>query len=130
MLADLLRRQGIGSRVVPAESLSNDRGVEHGPETRLVMLSILDADLRISQARFAVRRLRRRVPGVPIVSAFWMAEADEARATGLCSDVRCDVCVASLPQALALCLERAAGAGESEATEETAESTPELALRV
>ena len=77
--------------------------------TRLVILSFLDADLRLSQARFAVRRLRRRAPGVPIVSAFWMAEADEARTSGLCSDVRCDICVASLPQALALCLERAAG---------------------
>ena len=128
MLADLLRRQGIGSRVMPPESLHADHIVEHGKETRLVILSILDADLRLSQARFAVRRLRRRVPGAPIVSAFWMAEPDEARTTGLCSDVRCDICVASLPQALALCLERAAGAGDETAPVEGQE-TPELALR-
>ena len=125
MLADLLRRQGIGSRVAPAESLTRHAAlVPHWPGTKLVILSLLDADLRLSQARFAVRRLRRRVPGVPIVSAFWMAEADDARTSGLCSDVRCDVCVANLPQALALCLERAAGPETAEVAAPEPELTP------
>ncbi len=107
LLADLLIRQGIGAHVEPAESLMA-ADAPRSPDTRLVILSLLDADLKLAQARFAVRRLRRRLPGVPIVSAFWMAEEDHARTSGLCSDVRCDTCVSSLPQALKLCLERAA----------------------
>lgn len=108
LLADLLVRRGIGAAVASGESLKQPEGAAPPPAARLVILSFLDADLRLAQARFAVRRLRRRVPGVPILSAFWMAQADETRASRLCSDVRCDVCVSSLPQALALCLERAA----------------------
>ena len=107
LLADLLTRRGIGAIVESGETLMRQEATLY-PAARLLILSFLDADLRLSQARFAVRRLRRRVPDVPIVSGFWMAEADEARASRLCSDVRCDICVSSLPEALALCLERAA----------------------
>lgn len=109
LLADLLAKHQIGAHVEPAESLPTDQ-VSHLAEAnaKLIILSFLDADLKIPQARFAVRRLRRRLPDVPIVAAFWMAEEDEARTTGLCNDVRCDHCVASLPAAIKLCLERAA----------------------
>ena len=108
LLADLLGRRGIGAHVEPAESLMATEIADlAGAEIKLVILSFLDADLKISQARFAVRRLRRRVPGVPIVSAFWMPETDAARAMGLCSDVRCDSCVSSLTEAIDLCVKRA-----------------------
>ena len=108
LLADLLGRRGIGAHVEPAESLMATEITDlAGAEIKLVILSLLDADLKISQARFAVRRLRRRVPGVPIVSAFWMPETDAARATGLCGDVRCDSCVSSLTEAIDVCLKRA-----------------------
>jgi predicted PurR-regulated permease PerM len=108
ILADLLAQHGIGAHVEPADSLLKNQ-LSHlaavAPE--LVILSFLDAELSVSQARFAVRRLRRHLPNIPLVAAFWMPEADEARAMGLCGDVRCDTCIASLPQALTLCLERA-----------------------
>ena len=117
LLADLLKRQGIGAHVEPADILTAHETMRLSPggETKLVILSFLDADLRLAQARFAVRRLRRRLPGVPVAAAFWMAEEDETRTTGLCSDVRCDVCVSSLPQAIKLCLERSARAPVADA---------------
>ena len=109
LLADLLGRKGIGAHVEPAASLTATDIDDIGDASvKLVILSFLDADLKISQARFAVRRLRRRMPGVPIVSAFWMPETDPARTTTLCGDVRCDSCVSSLAKAIDLCLERAA----------------------
>jgi predicted PurR-regulated permease PerM len=109
LLADLLADHGIGAHVEPAESLMSNSIAEHAEAApRLVILSFLDADLKISQARFAVRRLRRHLPDAPIVAAFWMAEENRERTTGLCSDVRCDRCVSSLPEAIALCLERSA----------------------
>ena len=62
LLADLLEERGVGVAVEPAESLTSEgTGLKkHSP--RLVMLSFLDADLSLAQARFAVRRLRRRLP--------------------------------------------------------------------
>ena len=116
LLVDLLGQHGIGTGLQPAEILTTSRvGTLAPPNVKLVVLSFLDADLRLAQARFAVRRLRRTLPDVPIVSAFWMGEADTARTTGLCSDVRCDACVSNLPDAIALCLDYAGGKAPSEA---------------
>ncbi len=109
LLADLLGKHGIGTHVEPAASLSsNDLAHLADLGARLVVLSFLDADLSIPQARFAVRRLRRRIPDVPIVAAFWMDRENENRTIGLCSDVKSDVCVSNLAEAVGLCLERAA----------------------
>ena len=109
LLADLLRQRGFGTRVEPAKSLVEaGAGPIEGDGPRTVILSFLDADLSVAQARFAVRRLRRRIPDAPLVAAFWMAAEDEGRMSGLCHDVRCDICVSGLPQAIRLCLERGA----------------------
>ncbi len=115
LLADLLAEHAIGTHVEPAESIL-EGNFSHLREARpaLIILSFLDADLKVTQARFAVRRLRRHLPNVPIVSAFWMADEDRARVTGLCSDVRCDLCVSSLPEVIAYCLERAAVPNEGQ----------------
>jgi predicted PurR-regulated permease PerM len=116
LLSDLLGQHGIGARVEPAEKLvANELAHLAAGGPQLILLSFLDADLSVAQARFAVRRLRRHAPNVPLAAAFWMPEADESRTAGLCAEVRCDTCVSSLPQALALCLERAAATPAAEA---------------
>lgn len=109
LLGDLLGQHGIGTHVESPQSLTSGE-MSHlaAADPRLVILSFLDADLSVPQARFAVRRLKRKLPGVPIAAAFWMSEENEDRIAGLCGDVRCDTCVANLPQAIKLCLERAA----------------------
>lgn len=109
LLADLLKQRGFGIDVEPAKILvdgSGTRVIERKP--RLVILSFLDADLGVAQARFAVRRLRRRLPDVPMAAAFWMAADDEKRLPDLCRAVRADVCIANLPDAIRLCLDRGA----------------------
>lgn len=115
LLADLVRIRGVGTRVEASEILTAD-AVEAArlEQARLIVLSFLDADLSTAQARFAVRRLRRRAPGVPIVTAFWMSEDDEARASALCDAVRADECVSSMPLAVKRCLERAAAPASPE----------------
>jgi predicted PurR-regulated permease PerM len=108
MLAELLRKRAIGVKVEPARVLtSNEPEALAQTEAKLVVLSFLDADLSVAQARFAVRRIRRRLPGVPVVAAFWIGEANPERAMGLCGDVKSDACVATLAEAVAFCLERA-----------------------
>ncbi len=115
LLADLLQQRGFGTRVEAAKALADAGGaVVAGHEPKLVILSFLDADLSVGQARFAVRRLRRRLGNAPLVAAFWMSEDDEGRISGLCRDVRADVCVSGLPQAVRLCLERGAASGADE----------------
>ena len=108
LLADVLMERGIGVQVEPADSLMRKGTNSFDGDTRLVILSFLDADLSITQAKVAVRRLRRRIPNVAVMAAFWMSETDDQRAATLCESVRCDVCASSLPQALSLCLQRAA----------------------
>ena len=108
LLADLLRKRSFGAHVEPAASLSNNN-LTHLAEVgaKLIVLSFLDADLSVAQARFAVRRLRRRIPNVPVITAFWMNEADPARMATLREDIRCDMCVSSLAEAVDLCLQSA-----------------------
>ena len=109
LLVDLLHARGIGAHVEPADSAADADALRGtGGEPRLAVLSFLDADLSVTQARFAVRRLRRRIPGIPLLAAFWMAEDDRTRLTALCESARCDECVSGLPDALRICLERAA----------------------
>lgn len=108
LLADLLNKHGIGVRVLPSESLATPQRLEtEDRRPELLILSFLDADLSVAQARFAVRRLRRRVPEVPLIAAFWSDVDNDARLSGLCAEVRAETCAASLPQALGFCLERA-----------------------
>lgn len=112
LLADLLKQRGFGTRVEPAKSL-NEAEVEHLDisEPRIVIVSFLDGNLSVAQARFAVRRLRRRLPDVPLATAFWTAADDEDRASGLCKNVRSEACIASLPEAIRFCLDRGASRG-------------------
>lgn len=116
LLADLLSQQGIGVSVLPSEALATPQRLEiEDRRPELLILSFLDADLSVAQARFAVRRLRRRVPDVPLIAAFWSDVDNDARLNGLCAEVRAETCAASLPQALRLCLERATGNRVAEA---------------
>ena len=123
LLADLLGRQGIGVSVEPARSLTADRFAAVAVGAKLVILSTLDAGRAVAKVRVSVRRLRRQ--DVPVVVGFWMAEPDQARMTGLCDDVRADVCVANLPEAIALCLARA-GMASPQAVAEKAEASADL----
>ena len=109
LLADLLAERGVATHVEPAVSIAQGR-LAHLREAqpKLVILSFLDADTRVARARLAVRRLRRHLPGVPVVAAFWMSDEDRARARDLGAEVRSDGCVASLADAIRYCLERAA----------------------
>ncbi|MCX8254222.1 putative PurR-regulated permease PerM [Beijerinckiaceae bacterium RH AL1] len=129
LLALLLQRRGLGVRVASAETLAQpDETAPRWPEAKLILLSFLDADLRLAQARFAIRRLRRRAPDAPIAAAFWMSEPDEGRANELCANVRAETCVASLPQAIALCLDRA-GVPHDDIGSAAPKDEPALALK-
>jgi hypothetical protein len=101
MLAQLLEKHGIGARVVPSEAVS----VANLPRldvtgVQMACLSCLEPS-SITNARYLVRRLRRRLPQAKIVDGFWTLTAQEAeeRDDALAA-TRADLVVTSLRQAV------------------------------
>jgi hypothetical protein len=64
-----------------------------------VCLSYLEPG-SFSNARYLVRRLRRRLPQAKIVAGFWTLTADEAEARDALGATRADLVVTSLRQAV------------------------------
>jgi predicted PurR-regulated permease PerM len=110
MLAQLLDKNGVGARVVPATDASaanmfrlETAGVE------LVFLCYLEPG-GYSNARYLVRRLRRRLPHATIVIGFWtLGDVESAREEALAA-TGADAIVVTLRQAVdhALALARTA----------------------
>ncbi|ANY82074.1 transporter [Microvirga ossetica] len=107
MLAQLLTKHGLKARVESAASLSvqavariDDAGVA------MVCLSYLDAGSP-AHMRYAVRRLRRKMPQARILLGCWVEEMDATAATALQEAARADVVATGLREAMALCLDMA-----------------------
>lgn len=107
MLAQLLTKHGLRARVESAASLSvqavariDDAGVA------MVCLSYLDAGSP-AHMRYAVRRLRRKMPQAQILLGCWVEGMDAAAAAALREAVRADLVATSLRDAMTLCLEMA-----------------------
>ncbi|HEY0525261.1 MAG TPA: AI-2E family transporter [Stellaceae bacterium] len=67
MLAQLLEKHGIGARTLPTQAVSaSNLPLLDTTGVRMICLSYLDAG-SFTHARFLARRLRRRLPSVPIV---------------------------------------------------------------
>jgi predicted PurR-regulated permease PerM len=102
MLAQLLNKHGIGARVVPSPAASaanifqlDVKGVQ------LAVLCFMEMG-GLSNARFLVRRLRRRVRDARIVLGFWTMTDDEAKQREAVAATGADDLVTSLRQALEL----------------------------
>jgi hypothetical protein len=100
MLAQLLEKHGIGARVIPSEAVSvanlfrlDVTGVQ------MACLSYLEPG-SFNNARYLVRRLRRRLPQAKIVDGFWTLTAQEAQERDALGATRADCVVTSLRQAV------------------------------
>ena len=121
LLAQVLRKNGLPARAVGADALAAAGGSASLRDSRLVCLSFFDAEVAIAHARYAVRRLRRRLPGTSIIGGYWTAQGDAQLVKTLCGDTRTDGCTSNLADALAQCLAAARGsAGEAAAPEQVA----------
>lgn len=68
----------------------------------LIILSYLDAESSFTNARYAIRRLRRHLPRAKIVAAFW--ETCDYSPQELCENLGSNFCAMTLADALAYCL--------------------------
>jgi hypothetical protein len=100
LLAHLLERHGIGARVIPSEAASpanlfqlDTAGVQ------LVCASYLDAR-SLTNARYLVRRLRRRMPQAKVMAAFWTMTPEQAEHRDALAATGADEIATSLRDAL------------------------------
>jgi hypothetical protein len=107
MLAQLLTKHGLRARVESAASLSiqavariDDTGVA------IVCLSYLDAGSP-AHMRYAVRRLRRKMPQARVLLGCWVEGMDASAASALREATRADLVATGLCEATALCLNAA-----------------------
>ena len=106
LFAQILEKHGMGAKVGPAGALTAGRISRLSAEgVRLVCLSYFDANLSTAGARFAVRRLRRRLGGIKILAGFW--QSGPGRASELCAETKADFCATTFTEALAFCLHEA-----------------------
>jgi hypothetical protein len=114
LFAQILEKHGMGAKVGPAGALTAGRISSLSAEgVRLVCLSYFDADLSTAGARFAVRRLRRRLGDAKILAGFW--QSGPGQASELCAATKADFCATRFKEALAICLQEAVEEATAEA---------------
>ena len=119
MLAQLLEKRGIGARVVPSEAVSvanlfrlDVTGVQ------MACLSYLEPG-SFNNARYLVRRLRRRLPQAKIVDGFWTLTVQEAEERDALAATRADCIATSLQQAVEHVVNAARGTASADLDGET-----------
>ena len=113
VLAQILRKHGIGARGVPAEAVSRAHiaGLDLDG-VAVICVCALESGTQAAHLRYVCRRLRRAAPALPIMMVFWpQAANDSATAPRLRDVVDADLYAASLRDAVLLCLEKAGMAG-------------------
>jgi hypothetical protein len=124
MLAQLLTKHNLGSRVAPYQAASRENIAALNAEgVAMVCISYLEISGSPAHLRYLVRRLRGRLPtGTPILVGLWPAEDEVLQDHGLQGLVGADHYTTSLGEAVGICVrvahEQAAEAG-SEVSDRT-----------
>ena len=116
MLAQLLRRHGLGARVLPHEAASR-AGIERVDPAGVAMVCVSYLDIAGSPAhlRYLLQRLRRRLPGAPLLVGLWPAEEAALTDRTLQGQIGADHYVTSLREAVEACLEEVGRTAEDRA---------------
>lgn len=110
MLAQLLTKHGVGARVVPHEASSREQvGRLDANGVAMVCISYLDISGNPAHLRYLLRRLRQRLPGVPLLVGLWPEGEAVLTDKALAKAIGADYFTASLHDAVTQCLKVAAG---------------------
>ena len=108
MLAQLLRKHGLGARLVPHAAASRDSIDELDTAgVAMICISYLEIAGNPAHLRYLLRRLRRRFESVPILVGLWPAEDAILTDTALRQQVGADFYTASLRDAVEACMAEA-----------------------
>jgi predicted PurR-regulated permease PerM len=132
MLAQLLRKHGLNSRVVSYEEVARSSISQLNIEgAAMVCVSYLDISGNPAHLRYLLRRLRKRIPGAPMLVGLWPADDAILTDPALRREVGADYYVTNLREGVDACLgalraatqaEKAAGDSTS-ATSSSRENT-------
>ncbi len=111
MLAQLLNKHGPGASVVPFVAGSRAAiGALDMSGVAMVCISYLELSSSASHLRYLIRRLRQRLPNVPIMVGFWPDDADVLNEPDrIRAAVEADYYASSRHDAVEACLEAAYG---------------------
>ena len=105
LLAHLLERQGVGSRLATSEEISPTSIQDFDCEgVQAVCISYLEPGSP-KNARYMARRLRKRMPGVPLIAGFWSVIQDDTHFLDGFEATECDFLSTSLQQAVTQIIE-------------------------
>ncbi|MEZ0172369.1 AI-2E family transporter [Microvirga sp. TS319] len=113
MLAQLLNKHGLGSRLVPHEAVSRS-GIYNLDMTGVQMICISYLEIRGTPAhlRYLLRRLRRQAPKAPILVGLWPAEDAVLKSEAMRATLGADYYVSAMRDAVVQCLKVATGEEE------------------
>ncbi|MBV9858968.1 MAG: AI-2E family transporter [Alphaproteobacteria bacterium] len=119
MLAQLLRKHGLGARTVPYEAVSREGiGSLATAGVAMVCISYLDISGTPSHLRYLIRRLRRTLPQVPILVGLWPAEDEVLKDDQARAAIGADCYATALRDAVRFCMEAAHKASRSRGREQ------------
>jgi hypothetical protein len=98
LLVDMLSKYGIAARVVSSDetSATNIRELQC-VGVQLTCVSYLEPGT-FKNARYQVRRLRKRMPGVPVMALFWGLAGDNSRYLDGIEATECDIVTTGLKE--------------------------------
>jgi predicted PurR-regulated permease PerM len=100
LVVDMLAKYGLGARLVSADQTSAAQIGELDTEgVRLVCVSYLEPGT-FKNARYQVRRLRKTIPGVPVIALFWGLSDDNSRYLDSIEATECDIVTTGLKETL------------------------------
>jgi hypothetical protein len=110
MLAQLLNKHGLGSRLVPHEAAS--RSAIYNLDmtgVQMICISYLEISGTPAHLRYLLRRLRKKAPKAPIVVGLWPSEDAVLKSESMRSALGADYYVSSMRDAVVQCLKVATG---------------------
>jgi predicted PurR-regulated permease PerM len=100
LVVDMLGKYSLGARLVSADQTSAAQIGELDTEgVRLVCVSYLEPGT-FKNARYQVRRLRKTIPGVPVIALFWGLSDDNSRYLDSIEATECDIVTTGLKETL------------------------------
>jgi hypothetical protein len=98
LLVDMLGKHGIGAHVVSSDETSANNIRELScTGVRLTCVSYLEPGT-FKNARYQVRRLRKRMPEVPVMAIFWGLSGDNSRYLDGIEATECDIVTTGLKE--------------------------------
>jgi predicted PurR-regulated permease PerM len=100
LIMDMLTKYEIGGRLVSSDQTSAAQIGELDKEgVQLVCVSYLEPGT-FKNARYQVRRLRKTIPGVPVIALFWGLSDDNSRYLDSIEATECDIVTTGLKETL------------------------------